>query len=166
MWYTKLCKSFCFTRPEPAIFWLPSVTYEQQKNTRYTILQCKQLRRHTLVRIGNSKCHQISFVDTLKNSPTVQLSCLMLDHTWGPSVFRPCLMTPMTLVPIGLLFGEKLSWNGSKVCLSEGVLDVEQVCSVLVNCWVAMPERLKARNICSMLDVGDDSCWDCQIAAL
>ena len=53
-----------------------------------------------------------------------------------------------------------------KVCLSEGVMDVEQVCSLLVECWVDMPERLKAGSRCSMLDVGDDSCWDCRIAAL
>ena len=31
-----------------------------------------------------------------------------------------------------------------KVCLSEGVMDVDQVCTLLVECWVDMPERLKA----------------------
>ena len=50
-----------------------------------------------------------------------------------------------------------------KVCLSEGVMDVEQVCSLLVECWVDMPERLK-EHTCSMLDVGDAG--DCWIAAL
>ena len=148
MWYTKLCKSFCFTRPEPAIFWWPSVTCEQKKNTRYTILQCKQLRRHTLVIRGNSKCHLVLYVDTLgsKISSTVQLCCFMLDHTWGPSVFRPCLKTPTdtcTNRP-SVWWKTELKWLENFACLSEGVMEAEQVCSLLVECWVDMPERLKA----------------------